>query len=230
MASPLTIQPDAAAGKDTYIYSSGPTANYGAGTDIQLGDLSGSASVAARSILAFDLSDIPAGAVITSATMSLWESGAGKSAGAPASWAAELRRVLRNWVEGQATYNIFSTGNNWGTAGCGNATDRVAAACATLTLDGTAAAGFVGWSGADLVAVCQGWLDGTFPNYGLLVSAPTAELLGTTDYAYNAFYSSDYTTDAAKRPKLVLEYTPPETARWFRRRRYGRDYFYRMKG
>lgn len=206
MASPLILQPDAAAGKDAMLLSQVPIENYGTNAALAVGDDHPTVSLAYRSLIAFDLSAIPAGSTITSAMLSLWEVGAGSSGGGPASWAVELRRILMNWVEAQATWNIYSTGNNWGTAGCGNATDRVAGVSASRTLDGTAAADFVNWSGAGMVADVQAWRDGTENNYGWLLSAPTIELLGTTPTAYNYFNSSDYTADPATRPKLVIEY------------------------
>lgn len=211
MSSPLILQPDAAAGKDAQLVSTAPTTNYGTATSIWVGDTSNTVSESVRSLLAFDLSGIPAGATITSATLSLWEYLANSDNGGPASWAVELRRVLMDWVEAEATYNKYSTaGGNWATAGCSNATDRVAAACATVTLDGTAANDFITWSGAGLVALMQSWTDGTAPNYGVLLSAPTAELLGTLQRARNGFYSSDWTT-AAQRPKWTIEYTGGDT-------------------
>jgi len=206
VASPLILQPDAAAGKDTFIAGFAATTNYATDAGMAHGDFGSGSTDFAHILIAFDLSAVPAGAVITSATLSLWEATAASTGGAPASWAVELRRVLRDWVEAQATWNIYSTGNAWGTAGANNDTDRVAAACASLTLDATAANGFVSWSSAGLVAVCQGWVDGTFPNYGLHVSAPALDAMGITPTANNVFHSSDYTTDAAKRPKLTLEY------------------------
>lgn len=204
MASPLTIQPDAAAGNDAYILSSAPTNNAGTATQNVVGDSNASASIALRSVIKFDVSAVPAGATVTAVTLSQYEYEAGRSGAAPASWAVELRRILRNWVEAQVTWNIFSTGNNWGAAGCSNDTDRVAAPSASLTMDGTAAGGFVNWSGAGLVADVQAWVDGSASNYGWLLIAPNAENLAAT--AFNRFYSSDYAT-AASRPKLVIEYT-----------------------
>lgn len=197
----LTVQP---AAQDTYIYSYSPTLNYATQAMLYVGDFHSSYSVAQRSLLAFDLSAIPAGAIITSVALSLFEYIAATTG--LASWPVELRRVLRNWVDVQGSWNIFSTGNNWGTAGCANATDRVAAASASLTMDGTPQAGFVSWSGAGLVADVQAWVDGTAPNYGWLLGAPTAEYQGSTGRAYNQFYSSNYAT-AIKRPKLVIGYT-----------------------
>ena len=206
MAYTLTIQPDAAAGKDTFLHSASATTNFSTNANLAIGEESPTVAEAYRSLITFDLSGIPAGAVLTAATLSLWEHTAVAAAGAPASWAVELRKVLVNWVEAEATWNKYSTaGGNWGTAGCSNATDRGATVLATTTLDGTAANDFVSWSGPGLMAFFQAVVDGA-ANYGLLLSAPTAEMLGTTPRAYSSFYSSAYATDAAKRPKLVLEH------------------------
>jgi len=203
VASPLILQPDAAAGNDTFLISNPATTNSGSGINLVCGDASNTASSAVRSLIA-PPSLPPAGVVITSVALDLWEYQT-SATGAVTSWAVELRRVLRSWVEAETTWNIFSTGNNWGTAGCGNATDRDATVLATTTLDGTAANGFITWSGAGLVALMQAWTDDPASNLGVLLSAPTAENQGTA-YAYNFFYSSDYATDAAKRPRWTIEY------------------------
>lgn len=199
MASPLVLQPDAAAGKDAWLYQVSADENFGTYYPNPYVGCGGEAGFS-RIPIAFDISPIPAGSIITAATLSMWE----YTAGGAYSEAVELRRVLRNWIEAEVTWNSYSTGQAWATAGCGGATDRVATASASLTMDGTAAAGFVSWSGAGLVADAQGWLDGTFANYGWLVSCPAKEVL--MENRYNRFYSSDYATDAAKRPKLVVEY------------------------
>jgi len=202
----LTLQPDAAAGKDALLSSGAPTTNYGTLVSVRVGSLPTAAAL--RSLIA-PPSLPPAGSIITSATLSLWEVTADSSAGAPASWAVELRKVLRNWVEAEATWNKFSTaGGDWATAGCSNATDCDATALAAVTLDKTPADDFITWSGAGLTALAQAWTDGTSPNYGVLLSAPTAESLGA-EWGTSWFHSSDYATDAAKRPKWVIEYRNP---------------------
>ena len=205
MASPLTIQPDAAAGKDAYIASTAATTNFGTAAFMGIGDSDPTVDLAERNFIAFDVSGVPAGATVTGVTLSLWEYGAATAGGGVASRAVELRRILRNWVEAQVTWNIYSTGNNWATAGCGHATDRVDTPSASVTLDGTAAAGFVDWSSAGLIADVQAWVDGTASNYGWLLSSPTAEYQGIAGVATNDFRSSDYAT-AGQRPQLVIEY------------------------
>jgi hypothetical protein len=201
------IQPDAAAGKDTFLRSNSPTANSGAATAYYIGDQSTTASIAIRFLLAFPLDAIPAGDVIDDVELTLEDAAAGGT-GDPASWAANLRRVLVEWVEGQATWNIRKTGTNWNAGGCStDGTDRTATPSAFITLD-TTAGSFVTWSGAGLVADVQGWLDGDFGNYGWLLSCDDAEFLGTTETAYNYIVTSDHAT-ANRHPKLTITHHTP---------------------
>ncbi len=70
----LTLQPDATAGVDTYIYSGSKNANYGTSSEMGVGEDNNSNNKAARSLIKFDLSSIPDNATITAATLSLWTS------------------------------------------------------------------------------------------------------------------------------------------------------------
>jgi hypothetical protein len=49
-------------------------------------------------------------------------------------------RCKRNWVEAQATWNIYSTGNNWGTAGAMGAADYDSTLLGSATVSQTIAA------------------------------------------------------------------------------------------
>ena len=208
------IQPDAAAGKDTRLYSVIPTTNYGTGTAVSVGDSSTGYSAAWRSLISLDLSGIPAGDIIDAFVLSLWDYDSGRTAGAPASWGVNLRKLSRAWTESGATWNTYDGTNNWGTAGAGaDGTDRVSTISAALTMDGTPAGAFVDFSGAQLTADVQAVIGSTC---SWLLSAETAEYQGDAGYAYNAFYSSDYTTDANKRPKAtIIHHTPSSGAAGF---------------
>lgn len=204
----LILQPNATDGLDNHIVSTTATSNNGTSGTMRVGDQSAAASQTNRSLIKFDLSTLSSGATVTSATLSLFESAAADTAGL-GSWAVGLRRLLQPWVELESTYNIYSTGNNWATAGAGSdGNDRVASDSASLTLDGTAAVGFVNWTHATLADDVQKMRSGVYSNYGWLMQAPTAESLGTTPQATNAFSTSDNGT-AANRPKLEIIYTVP---------------------
>ena len=198
-----TFQPAAAAGLDTHIDSAGPDTNNGTVTSFITGDSGSSGSTDFEALIEFDVSSIDSGDIISSAILSLYESSAIDTASV-GSWAVNLHRVLVDWVEAEATHNIYSTGNNWTTAGCkSDGNDRSATISATVTLDGTAAVAFVDWgSTAQLVSDVQNFVDGGLSNFGWMLEAPTAENQGTSESA-NIFSTSDHAT-AEQRPKLVV--------------------------
>jgi len=51
----------------------------------------------------------------------------------------------------------------------------------------------------------QGWIDGTITNYGVALKDTDETSVDT--FAY--FFTSDYTTDTTKCPKLVISYYIP---------------------
>lgn len=135
------------------------------------------------------LSNIPSTATVTAVTVRL------NFATAPGSGDIVFRRCLRNWVEAQATWNEFSTGNSWSTGGCrGDGTDRVASASATIT-HGTSS-GYVDLSAAGLVSDVQAWVDGTNPNHGWLL---------TDSAGYIEIISSEGANGS--RPEIIVTYT-----------------------
>jgi hypothetical protein len=197
----LESQPDGTDGEDTFIHSTNAFENSGTGIYMYVGDRQGG-SDAGRILIRFPgVSAIPEGVTVTGATLSLYEYFA---SGGTFSVSVNAHRVLRAWVEGETTWTIYSTGNNWGTAGCSADTDRVADVSATVTLDQTAANDFIAWSSAGMIADVQSWVDGG-ANEGWMIRSD-AEFDGAGDgTARNFFRTSDYTT-AAQRPKLVVDY------------------------
>ncbi|MCC6950227.1 MAG: DNRLRE domain-containing protein [Phycisphaerales bacterium] len=160
-----------------------------------------------RALLQFDLSLIPAGSTITSATLSL------RSDQAQGSATYTLHRLLATWGEGSS--DAGSPGGAGTAATSGDATwlhrfhstttwtnaggDFVASASASTVVAG---AGPYSWSGAGLVQDVQAWLDGG------AISAGWA-LLGNEVNAGSAvrFGSSENAT-SNMRPELTIEYTP----------------------
>ena len=205
----LDLQPDGTSGVDTYLNSSAATTNYGTNTGINLGESNNSDSDF-TGLIKFDLSSLPDGATITSGTLSFWLSQNG-------SWRADgdeifrLYRVKESWVESEATWNVYSTGNSWQTAGCKGANDRESTDVGSGTFVNADSIGdeqtitISAANKADL-DLGDGW---------------NIEGDSVTNELYQV-YSSDHTT-AAERPKLSITYTEssgvPGASMYYRRLR-----------
>ena len=127
MAS-LVINADA----DTYLQYNAPTTNYGSSNTNLLYGWDGANYT--RMLLKAPLSSIPIQAKISAAILSIYNESTGAG-----TQNVTLYRVLKNWVEAQATWNIYSSGNNWASAGCNSAgVDRAVAAIGSLAINNTA--------------------------------------------------------------------------------------------
>lgn len=186
----LTIQPDAGDGLDTFILDNEPTTNYGTLNALYVGQINANSNIP-RSLIKFDLSNLPADAIISSTTLSLY------FANDYSDNARTFRvyRLKRAWVEAETTWNIYSTGNDWQTAGGFGADDceqtdiGSRAFSATETLNE--------FKDFSLTPTTKAGLD---LGNGWLIKADTE-----VDDGYS-FYSSDEAT-AANRPKLVIVYS-----------------------
>ena len=192
-ADTYTSQPDETSGVDTFISSLDPTGNHG-GVSIYIGESNTSSDVV-RTLLKFDLSSIPATAIVESATLSLWQTNDFSDN------ARTLRvfRVKRSWVEVEATWNIYSTGNNWQTAGGFGADDAEQTDIGALAFGASEANGQKDWSLT--ASAVEEMIDGTWANNGFMLKADTEN-----NDAYG-FHSSGGT--AGQRPKLVVVYSVP---------------------
>ena len=173
---------------DTYLNNGARTTNYGSATSVQ--DQSGARGVLVRfKIFAAEGGPVPNGATIGSATLSLY-----KSAGGATTYGA--RRLLKNWVETQATWNIAATGTNWATPGATGAADILATADATAAT--TSVSGWLAFNVTSGVAA----IGAGAANYGWRL-VPTAGATNT-----KSFHSREYTSNTTLRPKLAITYTP----------------------
>ena len=182
------VQPDASAGKDTYIQSGSPT--YARGTDTTV--ILGGSSTEKHPVLQFDLSSL-AGATIVSGTMSLYKTA---NSGTYTAFDGYVYRMTRAWTEGTSG---FGTGANWNTYDGTNAWtsaggDFDATAEGYISVTNTLNV-FFDW---DIGALVQEWVSGT-TNAGAI-------LRKTGDTSEASFASSDNAT-ASYRPKLTVVYT-----------------------
>ena len=181
---------------DNDIDSSNPTANYGANNGIWVGSNWGSVH---RGLFKFNISSIPDDASITSATLSLYPTYTGATSG---TFTYRVFRTKRAWVELESTWNIYSTGNNWSTAGGFHVDDCEQNDIGSLAIAWNAS----GYQAFTLTASkTEEMLDGgSFTNNGFFIKNDTET--GNTDL--HAFGSSDHAT-TGYRPKLVVHYTAP---------------------
>jgi len=132
---------------DTYIYRGAPSANYGSSVYLYSG-YAGSKCAEKRILLLADLSPVPAGVTVTSATLTF----CGPTA---VNGLAQIHRMTAAWDEYAATWN--SIGNNFDPAV--EASFRTAQAGCRLI---------------DLTALVQAWINGTALNYGVLIEEISA--------------------------------------------------------
>src|SRR5919107_256954 len=173
-----------------------PTTNNGSATTLKVGgddpDPGGKDVYAA---LRWDLSQIPAGSTVTSATVTLNISN-------PSPQTYGVYELKRAWSEGQVNWNQAATGTPWATAGAEGATDR-GPQIASVTPTNIASYTF-----SIPAPVVQGWLNDPSSNNGILLADATN---------FDGFVFD--TREGASPPKLTINYTsgagtdttPPES-------------------
>jgi hypothetical protein len=172
---------------DTYLYAYEPDRNFGLEAALKL------RSGTHHPFVRFDLSSLPAGAEVLSATLELYAYDADRGSELD----IEVYEVLRSWVETEATWGGPRAGEGWAGAGCSDpGTDRSEAPTTVQTLDGAAR-----WYGFDVTSAVGGWAGGRDNHGFVLVPAPGS--------AVDTYYirSADHPT-GDQQPRLVIVYLP----------------------
>ena len=186
----LTIQTSI---KDTMLRSDQSSTNYGGEPTMSAGRTpTGGVS---RSLVEFAVAwgvDVPAGAEIRSATMTLRVMSRSKAA------IYTVSRLLRaDWMEYEATWDIYESGSPWTTAGCGSDGDDYDSTDAVgVTIEDT---GDHSWNVTNLVKAAQA--AGANPAFRIHGSVEDV-----TTYAYFASRESVIT---GYRPRLAIDYLIP---------------------
>ena len=176
----LTIQPNAAAGKDTYVYEPDPIENFGNDSYI----FAGAAVVdTCRAYLQFSLALLPEDIVITSARVGLNY----VSTDISATTAIGAYPVLGAWTETTITWN-----NQPAYAATPEYSYNVPAAVSNA---------FIYWYITDMVG---SWYDGSLANFGLVLKSVDE----SAEEGWKGFNSSDGFTDS-QHPKLIITYYDP---------------------
>ncbi len=193
--------------EDTYLNQAQLIDNFGASGDININHRDGNRVM--RTIIKFDVTTLPAGAIVTNANLRLY---ANRSDG---QFATNVHRITSDWNESAGvaagTNNLAANWTNrieavpdlpWTTLG-GDFDASILATRATFSAQNT----YSDWSGAALGTVVQNWKSGAFQNFGVVIKATpaTENVSGSGDDRWE-FNSR---TAGSNLPLLVVDYTIP---------------------
>jgi hypothetical protein len=155
---------------------------------------------AQNTIIQFDLSTIPEGSTINSATLSLSANSNLFPDGNLGGASMDVYRVTRTWTENEVTWNSAETGTAWtnpggdyvGTTGVRDASPY---ASNETTLPNNYGVLALEW---DITSLVTEWLEGTSPNNGLLVRS--------FDGNHLHFTSTEHPTGPG--PSITVDFTP----------------------
>jgi len=184
----ITLQPGPE-GIDSYVETKNPNTNGDTSTFYEIGR--NTPYNICREYIQFDLSTVPADAVVVDANLKLYQYSTFGT-----NFTIGLHKVTSAWDESTITWNLQPT--------CSVDAETTS----DITMDDTT---FVWtpnytWKSWEIDTLAQAWLDGSITNYGVV-------LKGTDEISIGAgmakFWSSDYTDDISKRPELVIDYYIP---------------------
>lgn len=181
----LTQQPDGITGKDSWV--GGPTGqanNYGSSPYMEVSNFYKNANTYERGLIAFDVSSIPAGAAISSATLKLYID-------STAAWTNNvqelyIKRIIQSWNEN--TVNFI---NRPGTTNYQSVTVPKSAIANQTYIN------------IDIKDFVTHWLKFPSENHGVMILSNEAQ---STFKGWLRIASSD-NSNAALRPKLTIAYT-----------------------
>lgn len=179
--------------RDTYISGQQPDTNSGSAVYLLVdGDEPHASGLDETSLMAWDVSAIPADAVVESVSLTIEVTN-------PTTTQYAIQEMRRNWQESEATWNQYASGLAWGIPGALGGGDRGTSVLGQISAPtvGTRTVAL----NADGVDLVQDWVDGTTPNYGIVIS-DSASTDGLD------FWSSDASI-ATNRPSLTVVYSIP---------------------
>lgn len=183
-AKTYTLQPNAAAGMDTYITTNSAT-NRGNSNSLNMSSTN-------FPLIKFDLSMFPAGSRPVSSTLSLYANGGFLAF-------THLYRMTGDWQEGTGASSPVD-GANWTTSN-GSTPWLTAGGDYHPVIVNTVYGTPGNWLDFDTTDLTTSWLNSSYPNYGMRFTPSTA--IGSLN-----FVSSD-DSDTVHRPKITFNYLVP---------------------
>lgn len=188
----VTLKPVAGAGKDAAVTTQVPTANYGTLVDIEaITWTCQSVLCNGRSLLEYDLSFIPTGSVINSATLYLYANNNAPNGipGQPTYGtdnAGYIRRITQSWNENTVTWN--------------NQPATTTMNQVTIPQSTSTSQDYV----LDVTTLTQDMIDNPNSGFGFMFSE-----INEVNYYNSLIFCSSDIPDTSLSPALVITYTPP---------------------
>jgi hypothetical protein len=150
---------------DTKITQSLPDATYGSSTRLMVdGDEPSGTWRDSSVLIKFNLSGVPAGSKIQSATLKF-------NVTNPSTQSYGIYNLKKAWVESQATWKQYKSGSSWEVYGANGTTDRGSTELGPFKATSTGVVSVpLNSSG---VAQVQQWLDGPTTNNGFIIAGPS---------------------------------------------------------
>jgi regulation of enolase protein 1 (concanavalin A-like superfamily) len=195
----VAIQPGPVDGMDTYLREDDSTQNYG---DANVVNLDYESTKQLRPILSFDLSTIPADAVIYNATLFIsLKSSRGDD------FQFNIYALSTSWMEMEASWDFAAAGRRWASGGEYN----------PLSFYRGTMNGDQGWHSMDVSRLVDLWINGDIANYGAILVPDN----GIKVDSVKSFICSDEDSRVAERPKLMVNYTLPSLTGTYESKAHG---------
>jgi len=204
---------------DTYIDLYNPNNNCGASASAKVFAALGSRE---RMLIKFDLSRIPTGSTVLTASLELFVWGRAGGDVNPGRVAVYAHPVRRHWTEANATWNKATSTDFWAQAGCNDSTlDFDPTLAATTTVQYTN--GYYSW---DITSMVHPWVSNPASNEGVILTADglnveywirTSEISSLSQRpALRVTYETGPVTatptrTATQSPSPAVSYTPTQT-------------------
>jgi len=111
---------------DTWMNAGNTSANYGAAQDFYVGHYDASGFGVARGLVRFTFTDVNSylhGDISREITSNLYLYVNSTTGTTNRTYNVDILAPARRFIESESTWTVYTTGNNWSTAGCGHSTD-----------------------------------------------------------------------------------------------------------
>ena len=175
---------------DAHILENTPNKNHGSATPLGVdGDEPAGSGKDKSALLKWDLSTIPVGAKISSASVTL-------NVTNNSTETYQAYELKRPWVESATTWRLYAAGNSWQTAGAKGSLDRGTTVAGNVSPSTTGKQTFALSPG-----VVQGWVDNPASNNGIII----ANEANTDGFDF----SSREATLTSNSPQITVTYSAP---------------------